>query len=147
MFYPPNHSEHSPETTSSASLIRPILTLCTCLVVIAGVASAAARASVAHTEPLTTLQIVVREPGAAPVTRYVECPTWGPANNPSCRKVGTVLRLAHQRPRLCLQIWGGPATAEIRGFIHGRPVRLHLTRSDSCEIARWGELRALLDPS
>jgi hypothetical protein len=136
MFFPPKHSEP-----------HPILALCACLVVVAGVACAAARASDAHTEPLTTLQVIVRVPGSPPASHYVVCPAWGPATSPSCGEVGTVLRLARQRPRLCVQVWDGPATADIHGLVHGRPVRLHLTRSDSCEIARWDELRALLDPA
>ena len=111
-----------------------------------GVAGTSSRANGRRIEPLTTLRVIVRTPASAPVERHVVCPTWVPAPDEACGEARLVLRITREHPRPCLDIWGGPATADIRGFVDGHRVRLHLTRSNSCEIARWTQLRVLLGP-
>jgi hypothetical protein len=58
--------------------------------------------------------------------------------------VALVSRFARRRPRTCLEIYGGPATATIQGLVHGHLVTLSLSRTNSCEIDRWDRLAALL---
>lgn len=37
----------------------------------------------------------------------------------------------------CTEIYGGPDTATIEGGLDGRTVRVHLDRSNGCEIDRF----------
>lgn len=41
---------------------------------------------------------------------------------------------------LCTYVYGGPATAEIRGTWQGRTVHATFDRSNGCEISRWNQL-------
>ncbi|MCF6526579.1 hypothetical protein HOY81_26455 [Streptomyces sp. JJ36] len=40
----------------------------------------------------------------------------------------------------CAMIHGGPATAQVRGIWHGRPVFARFDRSDGCAMSRWDAL-------
>lgn len=44
----------------------------------------------------------------------------------------------------CTQIFGGPATATIKGTWSGKPVNAQFARNNGCELARWNKLKALL---
>jgi hypothetical protein len=44
----------------------------------------------------------------------------------------------------CTQIYGGPATARVRGRLSGAVVDARFDRSDGCQIERWDRNRVLL---
>jgi hypothetical protein len=44
----------------------------------------------------------------------------------------------------CTQIYGGPATARVRGRLPGGRVDARFARSDGCQIERWDRNRVLL---
>lgn len=44
----------------------------------------------------------------------------------------------------CTQVYGGPSEALITGSWGGRQVRMHVSRTDGCGIARWDLLQPLL---
>ena len=44
----------------------------------------------------------------------------------------------------CTEIYGGPATARVRGSLDGTPVDVRFERTNGCEIARWERNAALL---
>jgi hypothetical protein len=44
----------------------------------------------------------------------------------------------------CTQIYGGPATARVRGELRGETVDARFDRTDGCEIERWDRNRVLL---
>lgn len=47
----------------------------------------------------------------------------------------------------CTEIYGGPATATVKGTRDGRAVDAEFSLSNGCEISRWDEASALLgDP-
>lgn len=48
--------------------------------------------------------------------------------------------------RQCSQVSGGPATAEIRGSWHGQGLTAKITRTDSCQTARWNALVPVVPP-
>jgi hypothetical protein len=45
----------------------------------------------------------------------------------------------------CTQIYGGPATARVRGRLPGGPVDARFELTNGCEIERWDRNRVLLD--
>ena len=45
--------------------------------------------------------------------------------------------------RVCTEIYGGPAVAEIKGLYRGETVNAEFKRTDGCEIARWDKLAFL----
>jgi hypothetical protein len=45
----------------------------------------------------------------------------------------------------CTQQYGGPETATIKGRLRGQDVDATFTRTDGCEIARWDNVKPLLD--
>jgi hypothetical protein len=44
----------------------------------------------------------------------------------------------------CTEIYGGPATARVRGTLEGEHVDARFERTNGCEIARWERNAALL---
>ena len=44
----------------------------------------------------------------------------------------------------CTEIYGGPATARVRGTLAGERVDARFARTNGCEIARWQRNAALL---
>jgi hypothetical protein len=44
----------------------------------------------------------------------------------------------------CTEIYGGPQTAEVRGFFRGKRVRARFNRTNGCEISRWNRIAFLL---
>ena len=64
-----------------------------------------------------------------------------------CRRLGELtapLTSPPPRGRACAEVYGGPATARIRGRLEDRPVDRRLARTDACEIAEWNRLDSLL---
>lgn len=49
------------------------------------------------------------------------------------------------RDAICAQLYGGPERAAIEGTWHGQPVVASYDKTNSCEIARWNALSAVLD--
>jgi hypothetical protein len=78
-------------------------------------------------------------PGGPARRQRVTCP-----GDPGCRGLSRA-RLAPVAPDVaCTQIYGGPATARVRGTLHGKAVDTRLNRTNGCEIARWERNAALL---
>ena len=64
-----------------------------------------------------------------------------------CERAGqlaTFLRTPPDPDRMCTQVYGGPETARIRGYIAARPVDRSFHRRDGCGIADWRRARLLL---
>jgi hypothetical protein len=80
--------------------------------------------------------------------RRVECAVLGEdAIDPRCRLLGGL------EPRdldpvpgrtACAQVYGGPATAHVKGQLRGVRVSAEFDLGDACEIARWRRNAALL---
>jgi hypothetical protein len=63
---------------------------------------------------------------------------------PACRHLSRA-RLRPVPPNVaCTQIYGGPATARVRGRLAAKPVDARFSRTNGCEIARWERNAALL---
>jgi hypothetical protein len=45
----------------------------------------------------------------------------------------------------CTEIYGGPATARVRGELNGKQVDARFELTNGCEIERWDRNRVLLD--
>jgi hypothetical protein len=43
----------------------------------------------------------------------------------------------------CIEIYGGPQVAEVRGTFRGRQVAARFSREDGCQIERWDRVRFL----
>ena len=50
------------------------------------------------------------------------------------------------KDRACAEVYGGPEGASITGTWRGQQVRSTLSRTNSCETARWAALQGLLPP-
>lgn len=76
-------------------------------------------------------------------------PTRGthPRRAAACRELGRVGWQAF-RPvlgdRACAELYGGPQVAVVSGSVDGRRVWARLSRTDGCEIERWGRIPSLL---
>jgi hypothetical protein len=84
--------------------------------------------------------------GAKPKTAHIKC---GPASD--SRECAA---LAELKPEVfepvpgnvaCTQQYGGPETATIKGTFRGKPVDGKFSRVNGCEIARWNQVKPLLD--
>jgi hypothetical protein len=82
-------------------------------------------------------------------TRRVRCERLGPrAGDAACRRLAglTAEQLAPvPAGTACTQIYGGPATARVRGELRGQQVDARFALSDGCQIERWDRNRVLLD--
>jgi hypothetical protein len=94
------------------------------------------------------LTVTVRPDGPdGPVERRrIRCERLG-AGNRVCRgRAG--LRAEQLEPVppnvACTQIYGGPATARVRGELRGTGVDATFDRTDGCQIERWDRNRVLL---
>ena len=95
-----------------------------------------------------SLTVIVRPQGAdgPSKTRRFECERLG-TGSADCRRLQglTARRLAPVPPETaCAQIYGGRATAQVRGTLRGRAVDAEFNRVNGCEIARWERNVALL---
>jgi hypothetical protein len=100
------------------------------------------------------LDIVVRPegPGGPELRNTIQCARFGPGapGSPECSELEgfTARALAPTEPdTACAAVFGGPATATVRGAVLGRQVDARFTLANSCEIERWRRNRVLLgDP-
>jgi len=103
------------------------------------------RASAPAGAELTVIVRAQGEDGPAKTRRF-ECERLG-SGSAECRRLRglTARRLAPvPSDTACAQIYGGPATARVRGTLRGRPVEAEFSRVDACEIERWDRNVALL---
>jgi hypothetical protein len=104
-------------------------------------------------ESPSRLVVEVREhPDAEPKRWTLECdPPGGDHPDPAgaCAALAASVQPFAPVPegRRCAQIWSGPERAVVSGTWRGRPVHAELSRTDSCEEARWRVLAAVLQPS
>ena len=91
-----------------------------------------------------SLDVVVRPegPGGPEITDEIRCASFGPGapGSPECSELEglTAGALAPTRAgQACAAIFGGPATATVRGAVLGRRVDARFTLQNSCEIERW----------
>ena len=62
-----------------------------------------------------------------------------------CARVVRLLPDLRPKPdEVCTQIYGGPERIAVSGTVDGTPVRVEVTRSDGCQIARYDLLDAAL---
>jgi hypothetical protein len=68
-----------------------------------------------------------------------------PARARACRRLLALERPFRPVPRgvACIQIYGGPQVAEVRGRLRGEPVASTFSRTDGCQIERWNRVRFL----
>lgn len=99
------------------------------------------------------LVITVRPEGSeGPARRHrIRCEVLGPkGDSKTCRSLGG-LSTEQLEPvpsgTACTQIFGGQATANVRGELGGRRVNARFALTNGCEIERWDRNRVLLgDP-
>ena len=103
------------------------------------------------TGPAADLVVTVRPEGdeGAVRRRHIECERLGPqASEAACRRLAG-LRAGQLAPvppsTACTEIYGGPATARVRGELRGKPVDARFELTNGCEIERWDRNRVLLD--
>ena len=74
---------------------------------------------------------------------HVTCERLGEGTR-ACRGLSRA-RLAPVAPNVaCTEIYGGPATARVRGTLAGKHVDARFERTNGCEIARWARNAAVL---
>jgi hypothetical protein len=78
-------------------------------------------------------------PDGASRKHHVTCP-----GDAACRGLSAARLRPTPADVACTQIYGGPATARVRGTLDGKPVNARLDRTNGCEIARWERNAALL---
>lgn len=68
-----------------------------------------------------------------------------PKRAEACAKLARMTRPFAPVPKdiACIQIYGGPQQALIRGRLRGYPVRATFNRRNGCEISRWNRVRFL----
>jgi hypothetical protein len=114
-----------------------------------GCSSSAASDSVAG-KWRANLQIAVwpqGKRGADPQRWTLRCgPVGGtlPAKSRACRRLLALKDpFAASGGGACIQIYGGPQVAEVRGRLRGAPIGTTFTRTDGCQIERWNRVRFL----
>ena len=68
----------------------------------------------------------------------------------TCRRVAELRNLLTSPPRrdrACAQVYGGPERARFSGTLGGRRVERRFSRTDSCQVADWTRVEALLPPA
>ncbi len=97
--------------------------------------------SAAATVP-TALTVTRSDDSGPTSTTELDC---AGADAAVCERVVALLPdLAPAEGEVCTQIYGGPERIEVRGTVNGAPVRVEVTRTNGCEIARYDELEAAL---
>ena len=119
----------------------------------AAVATLALASGAVAAGPRVTLTISIWADGDASATPRVwtlRCAPVGgtlPARQRACRVLGQGgWDLFEPVPgdAVCMEIYGGPQVALVRGRLGDRRVWARFTRTDGCQIARWTRLAALL---
>ena len=100
-----------------------------------------------------SLDVVVRPdgPGGPAVTNEIRCGRFGPGSpgSPECEELEgfTAQDLAPTKPgTACAAVFGGPATATVRGAVLGIHVNTRFSLENSCEIERWRRNSVILGP-
>ncbi len=44
----------------------------------------------------------------------------------------------------CTETFGGPERVNVKGTLHGKPIKATFTRQNGCEIKRWNALGGLI---
>ena len=60
---------------------------------------------------------------------------------------GAALFAAPPKEQACIEIYGGPQRAIVKGTVSGRRIWVSLRRRDGCEVERWRKLSFLLPHS
>ncbi|WP_217913159.1 hypothetical protein [Miltoncostaea marina] len=74
----------------------------------------------------------------------VHRPDCSGADGPCARVAALLPRLAPDPDEICTEVYGGPGRLVVEGRHDGAPVRVEVTRTDGCQIARHDLLRAAL---
>ena len=97
------------------------------------------------------LDVVVRPdgPGGPEIDNNIRCARFGPGapGSPECSELEgfTAEALAPTKAgTACAAVFGGPATATVRGAVLGRRVAARFSLENSCEIERWRRNSAIL---
>ena len=100
-----------------------------------------------------SLDVVVRPEGPAgpEISNEIRCARFGPGSpgSPECEDLEgfTAQDLAPTEPgTACAAIFGGPATASVRGAVLGIRVDARFTLENSCEIERWRRNSVIIGP-
>lgn len=138
--------------------MRVTAALTVCLVAIAGLALVACGSGDGEEDGREAapgpegagLTVTVQPKGAdGPAKRIrIECERLGEGSE-TCRRLAglTAKRIAPVPPTTaCAQIFGGPARARVAGELRGERIDARFSRADACEIKRWDDNAALLDP-
>ena len=85
------------------------------------------------------------------ITNEIRCARFGPGSpgSPECEELEgfTAQDLAPTKPgTACAAIFGGPATATVRGAVLGIHVDARFSLENSCEIERWRRNSVILGP-
>jgi Subtilisin inhibitor-like len=97
----------------------------------------------AATATTRTSFLIEVSPGAGPDRLWtLACaPATGtlPGRARACTRLARLANPFAPTPKnmACAEIYGGPQTAEVRGFFRGRRVRATFNRTNGCEIDRW----------
>jgi hypothetical protein len=121
--------------------VRQAAALATCALVLILLAGGCGGDDESRSASTADLVVTVWPSGPARPQRrhHVTCP-----GQRACRGL-TRARLAPVAANVaCTQVYGGPATARVRGTLHGKPVDARFDRTNGCEIARWERNAALL---
>jgi hypothetical protein len=96
-----------------------------------------------------TVTVRPKGPDGPATSRRIRCEELGPkAGTAACRQLAG-LTPAQLKPVpanvACTEIYGGPATARVRGELNGKQVDARFELTNGCEIERWDRNRVLLD--
>ena len=96
-----------------------------------------------------TVTVHPRGPDGPAHQRRIRCEELGPkADTAACKRLAG-LTAAQLKPVpndvACTEIYGGPATARVRGELAGKRVDARFSLTNGCEIERWDRNRVLLD--
>jgi hypothetical protein len=136
-----------------ATLVAVVLVLG---VLLGGASSGKAESAAVAEATRANLRIVVwprgKQRAARPVRWTLRCgPVGGtlPRRERACDRLLALRRPFRAVPKntACIQIYGGPQVAEVRGSLGDRRVASKFSRSDGCQIERWNRVRFLFPAS
>lgn len=125
-------------------MLRSLLVLACTVVLLAPSADASSA---------TSLTITYLADSGRPTERVRWTVACQPTSGTHPRRLAVCRELARLGPRAfapvpkdtaCAEIYGGPQVAIVTGRLAGRRVWAKLSRTDGCQIERWGRVRSLL---
>jgi hypothetical protein len=128
--------DRPPAVRAGAPAVRRAVLLA--MLVLAGCGSGSGderEARPAATPPATEVSVAV-DPGG---TRTITCP-----GDAACERLARADFSGTPDNVACIEIYGGDATARVRGRIAGKPVDARFSLANGCEINRWKEFAWLL---